>query len=75
MATAEQQRRERTATHADVATAGERCSYLLVAADGYVHAAVAAADVIPATSATATANVKFWWCVRASQPDGNVWNG
>ena len=76
MTTAEQQRRGRTATHADVATAGKRCSHLPATADGYGHAAAATADANPATSATATAtaNGKFWRCVHAGQPDGNVWN-
>ena len=41
----------------------------------YGHVAAAAADAIPATSATTTANGNFWRCVRAGQPGGNVWNG
>ena len=71
MATTKQQRRGRTATHADVATAGERDSHLPAAADAGAHTAATAADAVATTSATTMG--KFWQCVCAHQPDGYVW--
>ena len=74
MATAKQHRRGRTATHADMATAGERGSHLPTVANGYGRAAAAGANAAPTTSATATAIGKIWRCLPASRSDGNVWN-
>ena len=74
MAAAEQQWRGRTATHANMATAGEHYSHLPAAADGDGHAALAT-DAVPTAAATSTANGKLWWCVCPGQPDRNVWHG
>ena len=67
MAATKQQWRGRTATHADVATAGKRDSHLPSAFNDYDCTAATAADAIPATSATATTVGKFWRCVPAGR--------
>ena len=75
MAAAEQQRRGRTATHADMTTAGARGGQHATTANGYGRTAAATAGHLPTTSAAAAAVGKFWRCVPACQPDGNVWYG
>ena len=61
--TTKQQQRGRTATHADVATAGERDSHLSATADANAHTTATAADAAPATSTT---KIPLAECVRPS---------
>ena len=75
VAAAEQHRRGRTATHADVATAGERGWHHATTANGYGRTAATATGHLPTTSAATAAMGKFWRYVPSCQPDGNVWYG